>query len=238
MRQVHAARQAYDLAAPFYDQWPWQEFWHRNEWPIVSQLVAQLSCEFGGPRIVLDLGSGTGNYLGLLARDLGDCWNPIGIDLSNRMLSVARHRLDSRCSLVQADIRQLPIADQSIGIVLMNRVASHIPNLRDVVAEISRVLSPGCHLVISDVAPEHGYAATELPIANGKIVVTTIKHTITDWQTMAHEYGLECIATKILTAENAYWLPAEGFRSIDRTNHRPIAFVLGFSSSLRPNEIG
>ena len=227
-RSALPVRRAYDLSAPFYDDWHWQAFWQRNEWPIVGDLVAQFASRTDVPRLVLDLGAGTGRYLGWLARDLESDWRTVGLDLSGGMLTVARRRLGPTSALVQADVRSLPFADRSAGIVMMNRVGSHLADLHGVAAEVARVMAPGGHCVISDIAPEHGYVATELPLNGDKIPVTTVKHAIADWTAVAAESGLTGVAEEVLTAGNIRWLPTVRFRSIDRTDMSPIAFILAF----------
>ncbi len=221
-----APQVAYDLAAPCYGTWRWQEFWRRNEWPLVRNLVERCLTTDPQPRRVIDLGTGPATFLGWLAPLLDSRWARVGVDLSAGMLRLARREADDDVHLVQADIRRVPMADASAGLVLMNRVASHLEHLAPVAEEIGRLLSPGGHAIVSDLAPEHPYVATELPTVDGKIMVTTVKHTVADWHVAADRAGLAVTAVKRITAANATWLPAEGLRSIDRTGRRPIAFVL------------
>ena len=224
-------RRAYDRAAPFYDAWLWQAFWQRNEWPIVRRLAARLAAAPPQARVFVDLGAGTGTYLRWLARDLGPDWRSIGVDLSAGMLAIARRRLGlglgAEALLVQADARHLPIADGGVGLVLMNRVASHLALLDDAVAEIARLLAPGGAAIVSDLAPDHRYAATELPTADGKIAVPTHKHGVEDWEAAAQRHGLQAGTRETITAQTAAWLPEAALASIDRGSARPVAFVLG-----------
>jgi ubiquinone/menaquinone biosynthesis C-methylase UbiE len=226
---VHAARPAYDLAAPFYDSWLWQQFWRKNERPIVSRLVGEFKTQQQGPRMALDLGAGTGNYLASLDKDLGRDWLICGIDLSFGMLAVANRRRGRRFPLVQADILRLPVADGATGLVLMARVASHVADLDAAAQEMSRVLSPGCHAIVSDIDPAHEYVATELPIADGqRVLVDTVKHSVNEWRDTAERHGMSIVSAETISAATAKWLPAAGFRSVDRGSAKPIAFVLGF----------
>lgn len=220
-------RAAYDLAAPYYEQWRWQEFWRRNEWPLVRNLAQRFTPGAPGPAVAVDLGTGPGTYLNWLGDALGAGWARTGIDLSAGMLALAQRHRDPGLHLVQADVRGLPIADGAAGLVLMNRVASHIDDLGRVTAEIARILGGGCHAIVTDVAPEHAYVATELPTADGKILVTTVKHSVDDWRTAAALAGMSVVTVERITAANAAWLPADGLRSIDRAGRRPIAFALG-----------
>jgi SAM-dependent methyltransferase len=56
------------------------------------------------------------------------------------------------------DARKIPIADQSIDVVLCTQVIEHIPDPQAVVQEIHRILRPGGSLILSvpSIFPQHG----------------------------------------------------------------------------------
>lgn len=98
---------------------------------------------------VLDLGCGTGE---LLARFLEQAPKVrcAGLDLSEGMLSVAREKLGDRAELVRGDAERLPFGDGVFDVVLCSDSFHHYPDPRAVLAEVSRVLSPGGVFLLGD----------------------------------------------------------------------------------------
>ncbi len=89
---------------------------------------------------VLDLGVGTGRLLPeILKRGRWVC----GLDLSMTMMVRARERLDGRGALVNGDAQTLPFADGSFDRVVAWAIWENIPDQRQALAEIARVLRPG-----------------------------------------------------------------------------------------------
>lgn len=50
----------------------------------------------------------------------------------------------------QGDLRQLPVPDEHVDLVVCALALTHVPELAPVLAEFARVLRPGGHLVIAD----------------------------------------------------------------------------------------
>ena len=98
---------------------------------------------------VLDLVCGTGE---LLARFLEQAPKArcAGLDLSEGMLSVARKKLGDRAELVRGNAERLPFGDGVFDVVLCSDSFHHYPDPRAVLAEVSRVLSPGGVLLLGD----------------------------------------------------------------------------------------
>jgi demethylmenaquinone methyltransferase/2-methoxy-6-polyprenyl-1,4-benzoquinol methylase/ArsR family transcriptional regulator len=108
---------------------------------------------------VLDLGTGTGRMLELLAPL---ATRAVGIDQSPQMLALARARIE-RCGLRNAQLRQgdlyaLPIDRNSYDLVVLHQVLHYLDDPSRAVREAARALRPGGRLVIVDFAP-HGEEA-------------------------------------------------------------------------------
>jgi SAM-dependent methyltransferase len=95
----------------------------------------------GGQRLVLDLGCGPGRDIRFLT-ELG-C-QVVGLDLSTGMLSQARQRLFG-APLIQADLRYVPLAPDSLDGVWSCASLLHLPRaqLAVALAEVARLLRPG-----------------------------------------------------------------------------------------------
>ena len=106
------------------------------------------------PASLLDIGTGTGRILQVLAGHVGF---GLGIDLSHDMLAVARANLDQRearnCQVRHGDMYQLPLPDASFGAVTLHQVLHFADDPSAALAEAARVLVPGGRLVVVDLAP-------------------------------------------------------------------------------------
>jgi ubiquinone/menaquinone biosynthesis C-methylase UbiE len=138
--------------------------------------------------LALDVGCGTGR----LARLLGHLGHRvIAIDASTEMLVRARTNTPG-VALVRGDLRRLPIEDRRIDVVVCGLALTHVPTLREPIAELARVLRPGGHLVLSDVHP--------VAVATG-----------------AHTFFVRQDGTRGVTRNEVHW-PSEyvdAFRSAD-----------------------
>ncbi|WP_435180679.1 class I SAM-dependent methyltransferase [Halorussus sp. AFM4] len=111
----------------------------------------------------LEAGAGVGNATaGLLEADADRVYAVTndGEHAATVRDRVGRERLD-RAAVLEADLRDLPLADDSVEIVtahcLFNVVAPD--SLAAIAAELTRVAAPGSHLVVDDYAPLPGDAA-------------------------------------------------------------------------------
>ena len=98
----------------------------------------------------LDAGCGTGRF----ARGLAQRGHQvIGVDGNAGMLRVAHERVPS-ARFARGDLHRLPLADASVDLVVCALALSHVAELEGAISEFARVLTPGGHLLISDVHHE------------------------------------------------------------------------------------
>lgn len=88
-----------------------------------------------------DLGCGTGEMMKLILQQNEDK-SLYGIDLSEKMLDVAKEKLGNRVKLILGDSEQLPFPDSFFDVVYCNDSFHHYPAPDKVLSEISRVLKP------------------------------------------------------------------------------------------------
>jgi SAM-dependent methyltransferase len=104
---------------------------------------------------VLDLGSGAGNDCFVARHEVGETGYVIGVDFTPEMIARARENAAKRgftnVEFREGDIEALPVADQSIDVVVSNCVLNLVPNKAAVAREVFRVLKPSGHFSISDI---------------------------------------------------------------------------------------
>ena len=104
---------------------------------------------------VLDLGSGAGNDCFVARAATGPDGRVIGVDFTPEMLAKAREnarKLDyQNVEFRQGDIEALPLSACMVDVVVSNCVLNLVPNKRQALSEVLRVLKPGGHFSISDV---------------------------------------------------------------------------------------
>ncbi len=105
---------------------------------------------------VVDIGTGTGGMLPYLAEFAK---HVVGIDQSSQMLARARKRARrlgiTKAEFHRSDVGKLPLKSDAFDAAFAALVLHHAPKPAEAVAEMARVVRPGCHVVIIDLCA-HG----------------------------------------------------------------------------------
>src|ERR1043165_767838 len=102
---------------------------------------------------VIDLGSGAGNDCFIARSQTGETGKVIGVDFTEAMIAKARanaeklgfHNVEFR----QGDIEKMPVGSKVADVVVSNCVLNLVPNKKNVLREIFRVLKSRGHFSIS-----------------------------------------------------------------------------------------
>jgi ubiquinone/menaquinone biosynthesis C-methylase UbiE len=153
----------FDRQAPDYDESAYSAQARRLH-PAVLRLLSDTD-----PSPLLDVGCGTGLFLKTWLDSRRDRPSAAGVDLSERMIAIARDRLPAGVALTQNDARRLDFPDQAFATVVCIASFHHNPKPLEALAEMNRVLAPGGRLVIADLhfpAPIRVIANAFLPFGN------------------------------------------------------------------------
>lgn len=151
--------------------------------------------------VVLDLGSGAGFDCFLAVEKVGEGGRVIGVDMTAQMIEKARENAAKggyqNVEFRLGEIENLPLADNSVNVVISNCVINLSPDKKRVLEEAYRVLKPGGRVMISDIA-----LLKELPEA--------IKGSI--------EAYVGCVAGATTREEYLATVTAAGFRDVEIVN--------------------
>jgi arsenite methyltransferase len=136
----------------------------RGELPEAATL-ASLGCgnptavaELREGETVLDLGSGGGIDVILSAKRVGPSGTAYGLDMTDEMLALAQKNAAkagvTNVHFLSGVIEQIPLAADSVDVVISNCVINLSVDKPAVLTEIARVLKPGGRIGISDIVAE------------------------------------------------------------------------------------
>jgi SAM-dependent methyltransferase len=104
---------------------------------------------------VLDLGCGAGLDSILAARHVGPTGTVIGLDMTTEMLDKAkRNAVAAGVNNIEfhlGEAEELPVADETVNVVITNGVFNLCPDKPRVLAELHRVMRPGGRLQMADI---------------------------------------------------------------------------------------
>ena len=174
-------RAAYALWAQTYPPWPHNPLMHAEQ-AVVAPIIASTR-----PVRALDVGTGSGRYLPLLAATGARL--VVGVDFSLPMLAAGREGTKHHESTkgldaarrVCGDAYQLPFRDASFDLVVSSLMVGDVAELAGWASELARVLASGGHLIYSDFHPAwaaRGWRRTFQTIDGRSLEIAYFPHTI------------------------------------------------------------
>ena len=152
--------------------------------------------------VVLDLGSGGGLDVLLAARQVGEDGFVYGVDMTDRMLELARTNAarmgTENVEFRKGDLEDLPLGANTVDVIISNCVVNLTPDKGRALGEAFRVLKPGGRLAISDIVIDGDLS--DLPESEAQI-----------------RAGLSwagCIAGALTVSDLSHLLEAAGFEKV------------------------
>jgi ubiquinone/menaquinone biosynthesis C-methylase UbiE len=156
----------------------------------------------------LEIGCGNG-YGSKLIKKHFYANNIVAIDLDERMIKIANKRnKDTTVTYKVMDASKLDLPDNSFDVVFDFGIIHHIPNWKDCIDEIKRVLKPNGELILED-----------LSIESFTKDIGKLWRILTD-----HPYNLMYSA-----AEFTEYMTQTGFEIINYKESNPLKFIRHFS---------
>ena len=148
--------------------------------------------------VVADLGSGGGFDVFIAGRKVGPEGRAIGVDMTPEMVSKARgnaaaYRGQTGLDNVEfrlGEIEHLPLADNSVDVVISNCVINLSPDKPQVWREIARVLKPGGRVAVSDLALRQPLPARISEMAEALVGCVAGAVLVSETERMAKDAGL------------------------------------------------
>jgi len=157
--------------------------------------------------VVLDLGSGGGFDCFLAAKAVGNSGKVIGVDMTSEMISKARENAEKsglgNVEFRLGEIESLPVADETVDVVMSNCVINLSPEKSKAFKEVFRILKSGGRLAISDVvatAPLPEDLREDIELHAGCIAGAAL---ITELESILEDAGFTNIQIKPIEASKA-----------------------------------
>ena len=184
-----------------------QHWWYRSTRALIADLLEPWLTT---ARTILDAGCGPGGNAAWLTRH----GRVVAVDVAPEALRFVRSRRPELAP-VRADVRALPFPDRVFDVAVATTVVYSVPDDRDVVAELARVLHPGGALLVLEPA------FRALRRAHDKTVHTHHRYRRAELTDLLTDAGL--IVQRATYAYSFLTLPAAVLAAVDRLRPRPVS---------------
>jgi arsenite methyltransferase len=169
---------------------------------------------------VLDLGSGGGIDVLLSGQRVGPSGTVYGLDMTDEMLALAQENAEkagaSNVHFLKGLIEEIPLASESVDVVISNCVVNLSPEKDRVLAEIARVLRPGGRVGISDIVAEDRLSQADRAERGSHVGCIAGALSVTEYRE-----GLEAVGLTRVEVELTH-VVADGMHGAIVRAHKPV----------------
>ena len=217
-----AARDAYELWAPTYDQ-------ETALSALENRGVQALTPPLAG-RALLDAGCGTGRRLPSPSPDGPSL--VVGLDFVLDMLVQGHDTMADGAQLVAGDLRALPLSAGLFDVIWCRLALGHLPALEAAYREIARVAREGACVIVTDLHPEAARAPSVRTFRDADGALHAVEHhlhEVADHEREARRAGLWLDARLDLMVGpeiRHFYEDAGALRRYEEQRGRPVVLVL------------
>ncbi|MFC1899330.1 class I SAM-dependent methyltransferase [Chloroflexota bacterium] len=129
----------------------WDEEFPKGDATIIRQMAERLAIKPGS--IILDVGTGTGAFLGSLLYYTGNKGQIIALDFASKMLKKARSKgFPNNICYVCADITSIPMRPETFDTIVCHNSFPHFHNKLKALTEMKRVTKKGGRIFVCHTA--------------------------------------------------------------------------------------
>src|SRR5215469_18545851 len=183
--QLAASRDAFSL---------WSQVYDHQANPLLSleeRFLFELLLPVKGLDVV-DVGCGTGRWLQRLSP-----FGPgslTGVDSSPTMIDCARKKLRASATVMVGEAESMPLRNSSADLIVASFVASYIPEIYQLAAEVLRVARPAARVYLSDLHPATASACKwkrSFKSAGTEVELATYGYSVTEVINWFEAFGFE-----------------------------------------------
>lgn len=175
----------------------WSQVYDHQANPLLSleeRFLSELLPQVRGLD-VLDVGCGTGRWLAnFVPRFPGSL---TGVDSSPEMVARAKKKLGPYATVLVGEVESLPFESCSADLLLASFVASYVPELYRLVAEVRRVVRPGAQIYLSDLHPATSHACKwrrSFKVGGREVELATHARSVNEVITCFEAFGFEAVS--------------------------------------------
>jgi len=221
---ISDAKEAYDKAAPFYDDRDWMKFWINNEVPLIMSHLSRSRFER-----ILEIGSGTGLYTTKLVKM---CRELVAVDPSKGMSDILESKLPvdkEKLKIINIPWPKNNFKEETFDLVFSSRTLCSINDINGAIHEILRVAKRGGTILLCDLHPDYNieYCTLKNKDSGLKIKIPFYKHNLQDIHKILQK---ACSSVQIdeIYLEDFNYLPLnnDSFKEAFNNKDKPLIYLM------------
>ncbi|WP_293266547.1 class I SAM-dependent methyltransferase [Neptunomonas sp.] len=172
-----------------------------------SEKLSQRLIDFKASK-VLDIGSGLGGLLRVCKNHYPAFY--VGLDITHKLNKINRqlnklHDKSSPSMIVTGNGQQLPFADQSFDLIILQHSLLNMPDKISALKECQRILIPGGHIILHEVLTGNHHETMQFPVPWARHPALSHLISTRDMNDLVNSTSLTIRSMEDWTAEALSW---------------------------------